>query len=42
MTEQERQKAESLLQRKKALQVSYREIASVYVGKKVKAKYKKR
>ena len=38
MTEQERQKAESLLQRKKALQVSYREIASVYVGKKGKGK----
>ena len=32
MTEQERQKAERLMQRKEALNVSYREIASVYAG----------
>ena len=32
MTEQERVKAERLMQRKEALNVSYREIASVYDG----------
>ena len=32
MTEQERIKAESLIKRKEALNVSYREIASVYAG----------
>ena len=38
MTEQERIKAESLMQRKEALQVSYREIASVYTGHSGKGK----